>query len=547
MFKQSIAGYSIALLLMVLLGEGGALKAGDVSQFLTAESGAKLAWGSPGGIACDGTNFLIAAQSTNSGIIAIRLGTNGVMPSSPLDLGRTGGLARVAFDGRNFLIAWPDFGDGDGVSDIHGQFIRPDGTMAGSIFLIEADADAEQMGGLAFDGTNYLAVWESDTVSPDMRFSVEGRFIARSGDLIGSRLEISGGTTSQRFPDVVWNGENYLVIWTDQSEGTNQWNVCGRRLNRDGSLMDRVIISENPAQQAWPPTLASDGTNWLVAWSRETGPYLVLNSNLSLPMLFGRIVAQDGTPSGHEVQIRWGGLGQFKPKAAFNGENYLVGWVEKTRADIAWYWQSAVRQLNSAGHPVMTEFWVQRFFNFSPIEPPDLALGGCASRFLVGWAGLSDSSLRGTVLTRLNRVFALRNFVRTAGGDAQFDLAGPPNWSYGIEVSTNCVKWNSWNDFYPPGRITIPATAASANGSLFRAFDGQTACRENQRLIQQAKDHWALEQNKQLSDTPADSDLFGPGQYLPSKPVCPNGGSYSALDMVAHPSCSYGGAAGHTY
>ena len=82
---------------------------------------------------------------------------------------------------------------------------------------------------------------------------------------------------------------------------------------------------------------------------------------------------------------------------------------------------------------------------------------------------------------------------------------------------------------------------------FFRAFDGQTACRENQRLIQQAKSHWALEHNKYYVDTPAESDLFGPGRYLPAKPVCPNGGVYSIEAMVAHPSCSVAATAGHTY
>src|SRR5207248_3123664 len=167
--------------------------------------------------------LLIAARFTNGGIVAIRLATNGVMQGSQLDLGRTGGLPRAAFDGRNYLVAWPDLSDV--LPDIYGQFIRPDGTMAGTRFLIEAGADAEEMGGLAFDGTNYLAVWESDTETSNGVFAVEGRFITPAGDLLGSRLEISGGAAEQRFPDVAWNVENYLVIWTSQTEGTNKWNV----------------------------------------------------------------------------------------------------------------------------------------------------------------------------------------------------------------------------------------------------------------------------------------------------------------------------------
>ncbi len=553
MSKKSITHLSMALALAVLLAGAGSLKSLDVSQFLTQESGARLTWGSPGGVAYDGTNFLIAARSTNGGIVAIRVATNGVMPGPQLDLGTTGGLPRVAFDGSNYLLAWPDFGDAP--SDIYGQFIRPDGTMVGSRFLIEADADAEEMGGLAFDGTNYLAVWESDTGSSNAAFAVNGRFVTPAGDLLGPRLEISGGTTGQRFPNAAWNGERYLVIWTSQTEGANEWNVRGRQIDRDGVLMDSVIINENPAQQPWPPTLASDGTNWLAAWCRESGPYLVLNSNLWLPMLYGRIVMRDGAVSGHEVQIRWGGLGQFKPKATFNGENYLVGWMEKGRSYeagsppyVSWFWQSAVRQLNLSGQPVMTEFWIRRMFNYSPIAPPGMAMGEGAGRLLVVWEAVWDHSNWESTLIRLSPSFSLRNFTGTPGGGVQFDLVGPNNLSYGVEVTSNFVNWGpilegGINLLYP-GRITVPGTG---NRSFFRAFDGQIACRENQRLIQQAKDHWALEHNKTLSDTPVDSDLFGPGRYLPSKPICPNGGQYNFGIMVDHPACSFSYAAGHSY
>src|SRR5438067_253410 len=147
MSKKTIAHLSTALALTALLAGVGPVKSLDVSQFLTEESGAQLTWGSPGGVAFDGTNFLVAARSTNGEIVAIQVATNGVMVGSQLDLGGVGGLPRVAFDGSNYLVAWPDFSDV--LSDIYGQFIRPDGTMAGSAFLIEADADPEEMGGLA--------------------------------------------------------------------------------------------------------------------------------------------------------------------------------------------------------------------------------------------------------------------------------------------------------------------------------------------------------------------------------------------------------------
>src|SRR5438105_7011910 len=180
MSKKPVSWLSITIVLFLLPAGIGPLKSSNVSQFLTQETGVRLTWGSPGGIAYDGTNFLSAVRSTNGEIVAMRMATNGSLPRPQLDLGRKGGLPRVAFDGANYLVVWPD--SADLPSDIYGQFIQPDGVVAGSPFLIEADADASEMGGLAFDGTNYLAVWESDSGNSNTVFAVKGRIISPAGD-----------------------------------------------------------------------------------------------------------------------------------------------------------------------------------------------------------------------------------------------------------------------------------------------------------------------------------------------------------------------------
>jgi len=184
----------------------GTVKGADVSHFLTGESGGAVGWGSPGGIAYDGVNFLVAARSTNGGVVAIRFATNGLVLGPQIPLAPAGGLPRVAFDGSNYLVAWPDFNNP--IGDIYAQFIRTDGTLAGGPFLIEAAADAKEVGGLAFDGTNYLAVWESDTDNTNAVVGIKARSITSAGGLLGSRIDISEGEMGQRFPAVAWNGQN---------------------------------------------------------------------------------------------------------------------------------------------------------------------------------------------------------------------------------------------------------------------------------------------------------------------------------------------------
>src|SRR5688572_7841082 len=76
---------------------------------------------SPASIASDGTNFLVACQSSNGAIFVAGLTWDAQVPAPLYDLGRTGGVPRVAFDGANYLVVWPDYGDFP--TDIYGQFI----------------------------------------------------------------------------------------------------------------------------------------------------------------------------------------------------------------------------------------------------------------------------------------------------------------------------------------------------------------------------------------------------------------------------------------
>jgi len=85
---------------------------------------------------------------------------------------------------------------------------------------------------IAFDGTNYLVVWE-----------------------------VSDGPD----PAVAFDGTNYLVVWQDDRAGN--WDIYGSRVSRDGTVLDpeAILISTASGDQE-SPTAAFDGANYLVAW-----------------------------------------------------------------------------------------------------------------------------------------------------------------------------------------------------------------------------------------------------------------------------------------
>ena len=91
----------------------------------------------------------------------------------------------------------------------------------------------------------------------------------------------------------------------------------------------------------------------------------------------------------------------------------------------------------------------------------------------------------------------------------------------------------------------IGLLAAIAIPSFMRAREtSQTnTCINNLRLVDGAKQQWALENNKTGSDTPAQADI---DLYLKVPGVeCPLGGTYNINDVEHNPDCPNVGEPGH--
>jgi type IV pilus assembly protein PilA len=88
--------------------------------------------------------------------------------------------------------------------------------------------------------------------------------------------------------------------------------------------------------------------------------------------------------------------------------------------------------------------------------------------------------------------------------------------------------------------IAVPAFAKN------RAFSRRSACMANLKQIESAKIVWAQENRKGNVDEPVDSDLFGPNNYLRSKPQCPADGKYSLNPVDTRAGCSLATIEGHT-
>ena len=66
----------------------------------------------------------------------------------------------------------------------------------------------------------------------------------------------------------------------------------------------------------------------------------------------------------------------------------------------------------------------------------------------------------------------------------------------------------------------------------------EISCGLNIKGIEGTKAIWMLEKRKTEKDTPTDSELFTPGNFMQTKPQCPSGGIYRIGACSEAPACS---------
>ena len=205
----------------------------------------------PGGqvmpaVAFDGANYLVVWSDTRSGsavgpdadIYGTRVTPAGVVldPAGiPISTG-AGPQASpgIAFDGTNYFVVWEDSRNGPGDFppriDIFGTLVSRDGTVldgppdTGGI-AINTVPVPKQHPVAAFDGTQYLVVWE-ESFFYDPPGGIFAARVSRAGELLDSPADAPGliiGTPSCFtcrfvFPSIAASGETLFLAWVNNTE-----------------------------------------------------------------------------------------------------------------------------------------------------------------------------------------------------------------------------------------------------------------------------------------------------------------------------------------
>ncbi|MEO0226771.1 MAG: FlgD immunoglobulin-like domain containing protein [candidate division WOR-3 bacterium] len=223
----------------------------------------------------------------------------------------------VAFDGTNYLVVWEDGRNSS--FDIYGARVAQNGTVLDpSGIAISTAANTQEYPSVAFDGTNYLVVWHDARSYSTV--DIYGTRVAQNGTVLDpSGIPISTAANDQKHPSVAFDGTNYLVVWEDGRNGPAD--IYGARVSTSGTVFDPqgIPISTVQYYDQVSPSVAFDGTNYLVVWHDSRSSIF--------DDIYGARVAQNGTvldPSGIAISSAYNY--QLSPSVAFDGTNYLVVW-----------------------------------------------------------------------------------------------------------------------------------------------------------------------------------------------------------------------------
>ncbi|MEW6536806.1 MAG: hypothetical protein AB1454_14445 [Candidatus Auribacterota bacterium] len=310
----------------------------DGDPFIISQHDPSWVW--EGDIAFDGKNLLFAWRHfdwTNLGDFYGRiLGDDGSFKTGNFMINTyTTGKQRdirLASNGENFLAVWVDESRVDSY-DVFAQFIDNDGNFIGSEFMVNEYTDYSQKSPVVVsDGEDYLVVWDgrteiggelfaSDIVGRRVKGDATGSFL--SGEFIINGINHDGYVVveqqnTQERPSVVWNEilGMYYAVWLS-SETSSKADICGRFINRDGTLEGaQQVVSEGTVQKE-KPRVTNIGSNFFAVWETRLSP----------KDIYGRKVSYTGIPDGDVMKINSTGDSNENAVPASNGAEIIAVWA----------------------------------------------------------------------------------------------------------------------------------------------------------------------------------------------------------------------------
>ncbi|HEU0030831.1 MAG TPA: hypothetical protein VFQ53_09360 [Kofleriaceae bacterium] len=457
-------------------------------------------------IASDGTNYLVVWSdrrlSTDADIFGTRISPSGtILDADGILIGSGPGIQThptVTFAGGTYVVAWEDFKVTDGTeSDIVAARVSSagavtqlgtiagtttsetepalgsaggtglltwtvgaaniqgaifNGTTFGAPFNVAASANVEIQSAVAgAPGTGFLVAWsEGAQTDANLRGS-----IVTTGGSVGAAFDISAAANRQFDPTVAFNGTNFMVAWSNNNGGLN---IFGTRVTTAGAVLDTRVENTltvggvpvtTAADSQEQPKIACTAATCLVVW-RERRNFATASFDI-----FGQRLNPDFTLAGGELQIATANQAQQAPAVATDGSNFFSVWHDSRDARIQTVFGSAVSAAGAVGANLRLVTGNNREFN--------PAVGHAGNTHVVAWTDSRSNDSTDVMFVRFNGLTKLDANALTLNGSANAQFAPAISSSGGTQM------FAIWSDTRSGVDADLFMTKINTDGSVTSA------------------------------------------------------------------------------
>jgi len=228
----------------------------------------------------------------------------------------------VAFGQGVYLVAWTSY-DSSNRGKAKARRVSADGAVLDTAIFLHRDSTMRQgTPAVAFGDTCFLAAWQEGTSA--RYYDIYAARVAASGNLIDTAgIQLSSGPSRDYDPSVGFDGTRFLVMWQDTDTSImNIGGLCGRRMTVDGVPLDSALIRPAlPHHSCAYPSVAADQANFLVAFCAFDS--LTRDNNVGCVR-----ISPDGAVLDAGIFFPGGADPQTGPSGASDGTDFLAAWTE---------------------------------------------------------------------------------------------------------------------------------------------------------------------------------------------------------------------------
>jgi hypothetical protein len=187
-----------------------------------------------------------------------------------------GGIG-VTFGSDSYLVVWAKDSGGNNPYDVYGGRVSPDGTiMDPGGFVISSAPNNQDGPDVAFDGTNFFVVW-MDNRNAVLEDDIYGARVSTDGTILdASGIPITTEPDYQQVPDVVFDGDQYIIAWFDKGDDMN---LKATEIDLSGNITDTYTISDQFGMQTYPSLVHGPEDQVLVTYQGFATEYNNISYN----------------------------------------------------------------------------------------------------------------------------------------------------------------------------------------------------------------------------------------------------------------------------